>query len=137
MTEALSTRFKPGNPGRPKGARHRTTVAIEALLDGEAEALTRKAVEMALGGDTTAMRLCLERLAPPRRDRPVSFDMAPIATAEDVAQAGRALMSRVAEGEMTPTEAGEVMRLFEGLAKTIEVSDLEQRIKSLEEGGPR
>ena len=71
MTEASSTRFKPGNPGRPKGARHRTTVAIEVLLDGEAEALTRKAVEMALGGDTTAMRLCLERLAPPRRDRPV------------------------------------------------------------------
>ena len=90
-----------------------------------------------MGGDTTAMRLCLERLAPPRRDRPVSFDMAPIATAEDVAQAGRALMSRVAEGEMTPTEAGDVMRLFEGLAKTIEISDLEQRIKALEEGGPR
>ena len=99
--------------------------------------MTRKAVEMALGGDTTAMRLCLERLAPPRRDRPVTFDMAPIATAEDVAQAGRDLMTRVAEGEMTPTEAGEVMRLFEGLAKTIEISDLERRIKTLEEGGSR
>ncbi len=39
------------------GARHKATVAAEALLDGEAEALTRKAVEMALAGDGTALRL--------------------------------------------------------------------------------
>ncbi|MGH1571925.1 DUF5681 domain-containing protein [Methylobacterium sp. P31] len=56
--------FAPGNPGRPAGARNRTTQAIEALLDGEAEALTRKAIEMALDGDGPAMRLCLDRLYP-------------------------------------------------------------------------
>ena len=65
--------FEPGqsgNPaGRPKGARNRSTVAAEALLDGEAEALTRKAIELALAGDTTALRLCMERLVPPRKDR--------------------------------------------------------------------
>ena len=43
--------FQLGNPGRPKGARHRTTLAMQALLEGEGEALTRKAVEMALAGD--------------------------------------------------------------------------------------
>src|SRR3954467_14886671 len=53
--------FQPGNPGKPKGARHRTTLAIDALLDGDAANLTRKAIEMALGGDTVAMRLCLDR----------------------------------------------------------------------------
>jgi hypothetical protein len=61
-----------GNPsGRPPGARHKATVAAEALLDGEAEGLTRKALEMALDGDTVALRLCLERILPPRRERPV------------------------------------------------------------------
>ena len=55
------------------GARHKATVAAEALLDGEAEALTRKAVEMALAGDGTALRLCLDRIIPPRRERPVRF----------------------------------------------------------------
>ena len=134
MERTATGRFQPGNPGKPKGARHRTTLATEELLDGEAEALTRKAVEMALGGDTTAMRLCLERLAPPRRERPVMFDMPPVETAGDVAHAGRALVSRVAEGEMKPTEAGDVLRR---LAKTIEITDLERRIKVLEEGGPR
>src|SRR3954469_24641742 len=63
-----------GNPaGKPKGARHRTTMAVDALLEGEAETITRKAVELAKAGDTTAIRLCLDRLAPPRRDRPVPF----------------------------------------------------------------
>lgn len=55
-----------GNPsGRPRGARNKTTRAVEALLDGEAEALTRKAIERALEGDTTALCLCLDRLLPP------------------------------------------------------------------------
>ena len=57
------------------GARHKATVAAEALLDGEAEALTRKAVEMALAGDGAALRLCLDRIIPPRRERPVRFNM--------------------------------------------------------------
>ena len=66
-------RFAPGNTGRPPGARHAATLAAEALLDGEAEALTRKAVEMALEGDPVALRLCMERVLSPRRDRPVRF----------------------------------------------------------------
>jgi Family of unknown function (DUF5681) len=56
--------FKPGqsgNPaGKPKGARNRSTIAAETLLEGEAKALTRKAIELGLAGDTTALRLCLE-----------------------------------------------------------------------------
>jgi Family of unknown function (DUF5681) len=66
--------FEPGtsgNPaGRPRGSRNKTTMAAEALLDGEAEGITRKAIEKALEGDMGALRLCLERVLPPRRDRP-------------------------------------------------------------------
>ena len=68
-------RFQRGNSGRPKGARHKATVAALALLDGEAEALTRKAIELALEGDVTALRLTLERIASPRRDAPVTFSL--------------------------------------------------------------
>ncbi len=71
-TERTSAgRFARGNAGRPRGARHKTTLAVEALLEGEAEGLTRKAVEMAMAGDTTALRLCMERICPPRKDAPV------------------------------------------------------------------
>lgn len=65
-----------GNPaGRPRGARNKATLAAEALLDGEAETITRKAVEHAKAGDPWAVRLCLERVLPARRDRPVNFQL--------------------------------------------------------------
>jgi hypothetical protein len=49
--------FQKGNPGRPHGARHKTTLAVEALLSGDAEGLTRKAIEMGLAGDVTAPQI--------------------------------------------------------------------------------
>jgi Family of unknown function (DUF5681) len=52
--------FEPGqsgNPaGRPKGSRNKATLAVEALLDGEAEEITRKAIELAKKGDLAAIR---------------------------------------------------------------------------------
>ena len=60
---------KSGNPaGRPKGALNKTTIAALCLLDGEAEELTRVCVEKALAGDMTAMRLCMERIIPVRKE---------------------------------------------------------------------
>ena len=108
-----SGRFAPGNPGRPQGARHRATVAALALLDGEAETLTRKAVEMALGGDVVALRLCLERIAPPRRDAPVVFPLPAVATAKDAAKAAAAVLSAAADGDLTPQEAVIIAGLIE------------------------
>jgi hypothetical protein len=56
---------RSGNPlGRRVGCRNTTTIASAALLAGAAEALTRKAVELALIGDPTALRLCIERILP-------------------------------------------------------------------------
>ncbi|MDF0603966.1 hypothetical protein P1J78_24980 [Psychromarinibacter sp. C21-152] len=125
-------KFAPGNPGRPKGARHKTTLAIEELLQGEAEGLTRKAVDLAMGGDTTALRLCLERIAPPRKDTPVEFELPPMETAQDAAQAAQAVLLAVSGGSMTPMEGASVMALVEGYRKTLETSELELRISALE-----
>lgn len=123
-----------GNPaGRPKGARNRTTLAMEALLQGEAEALTRKAVEMALEGDGAAMRLCLERLYPARKDNPVTFDLPPIDTTADLPKASAKLLEAVSTGEVTPAEAADIARAIDAHAKTIEVRDLQERIERLEQ----
>src|SRR6267378_5363352 len=107
---------RSGNPGgRRRGSRNKTTLAAAALLAGESEALTRKAVEMALGGDPTAMRLCMERVLPPCRERTVEFGQPPIAAARtgtscgpsphDVSRAMDAVTSALARGEITPGEA--------------------------------
>ena len=127
--------FGPGNSGKPKGTRHKATQAALALLDGEAEALTRQAVTLALGGDTTALRLCLERIAPPRRDAPVNFDLPPMETARDAAKAAGAVLGAVAEGELTPGEGASLMALVEGFRRTLETTELEARVAALEGGG--
>lgn len=126
--------FTPGNAGKPRGARHKTTLAIEALLEGEHEKLTRKAVDMALAGDATALRLCLERLAPARKDSPVNFDLPPIVTAEDTVAASASVLAAVAGGDLTPDEAGRVMTLLTAHRAIIETTDLATRISALEAG---
>ena len=131
------TPFKPGqsgNPaGRPKGARHKTTIAIEALLDGEADALTRKAIELAKDGDLQALRLCMDRIAPPRKDSFVVLELPKMETAGDAVKAIGAIVDAVSIGELTPSEADVLSRIVQQFSKTIETAELEQRIKALEE----
>ena len=126
--------FTAGNAGKPKGTRHKATQAVLALLDGEAEALTRQAVTMALDGDGVALRLCLERIAPPRRDAPVQFDLPRMETARDAAKAAGAVLEAVAEGDLTPMEGAQVMALVETYRRTLETSELEARVAALEGG---
>jgi hypothetical protein len=124
--------FAPGNPGKPRGARHRATQAVLALLDGQAEALTRKAVDMALYGDVTALRLCLERIAPPRKDAPVTFALPAMTCARDAAHAAAAVLGAVSEGDLTPAEGAHVMALVEAWRRTFETTELEARLTALE-----
>ena len=105
--------FSAGNPGRPKGARNRTTQAALALLEGEAEALARKAVDMALAGDPVALKLCMDRVAPPRRDAPVVFDLPALTDSSIAPDAARAVLEAVGGGWITPSEAETVLKLVE------------------------
>src|SRR5262249_37565586 len=109
-----------------------TTMAVEALLDGEAETLTRKAIELAKAGDLAALRVCLDRIAPPRKDRPVLFELPPVTSAADAVQASGALVAAVAEGELTPSEAGELGKLVEAYIKALEATDFAERLDKLE-----
>jgi len=136
---AATTRGRPferGNAGRPKGTRNKTTIALEALLEGEGEALTRKAVEMALAGDTVALRLCLDRLMPARKDRHIAFALPPLETAADALKATAALVEAVAAGELTPSEAAELSKLVEGFARAMELHDIQERLEKLEAAQP-
>ena len=125
-----------GNPaGRPKGARSRATQALEQILDGDAEAILNKAVEMAKDGDPVAMRLCLDRLIPVRRDRPITFTLPPIDKPSDLTRATHALMQGVAAGEITPSEAAELSKLVDAHVNAIKTADLAERLARIEEGG--
>ena len=129
--------FQPGrsgNPrGRPPGSRNKTTRAIDALFDGEAEALTRKAIELAKAGDLVALRLCLDRICPPRKDRPVPFALPELRTAADAKLAASALLKAVADGDLTPSEASEIGRLLDSYTRILEREEFEKRLIRLEE----
>ena len=122
-----------GNPtGRPRGSRNATTLAVEALLDGQANALTQKAIDLALGGDMAALRLCLDRIFPPRKDRPVSFTLPSINSAQDAATVVSSVLAAVAAGEITPTDAAEVGKLIDSYLKAYETAELAERLERLE-----
>lgn len=126
---------KSGNPaGRPKGSRNKTTLLVEALLDGEAEVIARKAIEKALEGDMAALRLCLERLLPPKRDRPLTFELPKIETASDAVQASSAVLAACGDGILSPSEAAEVMDLISAHVRTLEMTEIEVRLTALEKG---
>jgi hypothetical protein len=117
-----------GNPGgRPKGARNRVTRVVEALIDGQGEALGAKAVEKALQGDTTMLRALLSTLVPPRRDRTVEFELPKIESAADLPKASSAVLAACAAGELSPREASEIMGLISTHARMIEVAALEKK----------
>ena len=108
-------------------------MVAQALLDGEAEALTRKAIELAIGGDMPALRLCLERIVPVRRDRTVTFKLPAVETPDDVSNATGAVLKAVAGGEITPAEGQSVAALLESRRKAIELVAMETRLRALEE----
>ena len=124
------TKGASGNPaGKRPGTRNRATLAAEVLLDGEAETLTRKAIELAKQGDITALRLCLDRVLPPRRERPVQFRLPVLQNASDAARATAAIVDAVAAGDLTAYEAAELGKLVEAFVRSIAAAEFDQRIR--------
>jgi len=89
-------------------------------------------VALALEGNPIALRLCLERILPPRKDRPVEFALPEIECAENAARAMAAILSAVASGELSPIEGREVSGIIQTYIQTLESSDIEARITALE-----
>lgn len=123
---------KSGNPaGKPKGARHKATQAMMLLLEGESDALTRKAVELALEGDTTALKLCLDRIAPAPKSAAqcLDLDMPPC---DNLTDAARAFLVGAANGEIPPDIAAQLVSAVASVAKVEEMENVKERLEALE-----
>ena len=126
-------KFQNGNPGRPKGSRNKATIAAEALLDGEAEELTRKAIEAAKAGDVAALRICLDRILPTRKARPIRIDLPDLKEPADLMAGLYDVIQAVSKGELTPDEGSSFANLLEQGRKAQEFIELEARIKRMED----
>jgi hypothetical protein len=122
-----------GNPaGRPKGARGKAAILAEGMFDGEAQDVIRAAIDLAKSGDVAAIRVCLDRIAPRKRDRPVDFELPQLRTAADAAAALGAITAAVSAGDLTPSEAADLFKLVDGFTRTLEATVFEQRVARLE-----
>jgi F0F1-type ATP synthase gamma subunit len=125
-----------GNPaGRPRGARNRTTILLQNLLAADAEAIARKAIDLAKDGDIAAIRICMERLVPTRKSEPVELDLPPLGTAADSVDAAATIVAAAAAGELTPSEAADLANVVDIYVRALATHAFEERLVKLERGG--
>ena len=128
------TKFKPGqsgNPnGKPKGAKDKRT-ELRGLLQPHAKELVNKVVEKALEGDTTALRLCLDRLIPPYRAGNISVVLDEIEGT--LTEKGEKIISAMGSGQITPSDASSMLSALAAQSRIVEIDNLDQRVKTLEQ----
>lgn len=123
-----------GNPkGRPVGAHNKTTMAALELLEGEAESLTRKVIELALEGDISALRLCLDRLLPIQRYRPIPLDLGDLDSPQDMRRAFATICNGLRDGQIGAPDLAAITALIDQSFKSIEMVEFSQRLASIEE----
>ena len=105
---------------------------MSSLLDDATKDITKKAIELAKAGDSTALRLCMDRIVPARKDRHIAFKLPKMESPEHAVKAAAAIVEAVAGAELTPSEAAEMMKLVEGYTRILEAEDHEQRLRALE-----
>ena len=110
----LFQKGQSGNPsGRPRGSRNRATILFQNLLEDDAEAIARKAVDMAKAGDIAAIRICMDRLAPARRTDAIAFELPPLERATDTVAAAAAIVAAVGAGDLAPSEAVDLAKVID------------------------
>lgn len=123
-----------GNPrGRPKGSRNRATLMAQALFDVNGEAIVEKALRLALEEDNTiALKICIDRLVPPVKSRPLSFTLPNIRTQQDVVIAYASLLTATSAGEITVDEANSLSSILEAARRAIDAADTDERLARIE-----
>jgi hypothetical protein len=124
--------FQKGNPGKPKGTRNRATQLVEKLLSKDINKVVEVVQAAAKGGDMQAVKLILDRLAPPPKGRLVAFDLPPINTAADAETAIGAVLAAVAGGKLTIDEGERLASMIARKAEITHMRQTEERLAALE-----
>jgi hypothetical protein len=117
-------RFQPGqsgNPaGRPPGSLNKKTLAVEAAMAERAEEIVNNVMDRAKNGESAAMRLTMDRLAPTGRNRPIAIELPVIKTPEDAEAALAVVTAELAAGSLTIGEASALISLIDRMLRLAE-----------------
>lgn len=118
-----------GQPGR-RAAGTGEIAKLRAFIAEHVPAIITKLVEAAKGGDAGAARLLLERVIPPIKatEQLVQVDI-PDASLTDQ---GRAVLFAAGAGDLSPSQAAQLMSGLGILAKLVESDELAERVAALE-----
>jgi hypothetical protein len=122
-----------GNPaGRPRGSRSRASVLVHGVLGERAQKIAQKVADLAEDGDTAAMRMCLDRIAPRRQYDPGSCELPSLNNAADSVEAMARIAEAVATGDLAPSEALALAKVVEIHLQALAVNGFEQRLGKVE-----
>jgi hypothetical protein len=123
-----------GNPaGRPRGSRSRATMALQDMLERDAESIARTAINLAKHGNIAALRICMDRLLPPRRHEPVTLDLPALDKVADTVAATSAIVAAVAAGDLTAAEAADLAKVVDVHVQALATAAFEARLARLEQ----
>jgi hypothetical protein len=129
-------RWQKGQSGNPNGyhagQRHKATILAQQLFESERDEICRKVIAQAKAGDNVAQRLCLERICPPIKSYPISFKLPELHTIADAQAALASIVAGTASGEILADEAATLTGIVQAFVRTVEVSDIDDRIAKLE-----
>jgi hypothetical protein len=109
---------------------------LEAILEGEAATLLRTAIERGKSGDGAALKMALERIMSPLKERLVRVDLPKIESVADLPKAIGAVVERVAAGALTPSEGSQLCGMLGSLRSAYELVDLAARLEAVERALP-
>jgi hypothetical protein len=136
-TRGQATRWKPGQSGNPQGmrigTRHKRTLLLEGILGEKGAELLAKVVELGLAGDAACLKICLDRLLPPKKSMPIRFKLPALNSIADAQSALALITAGMAAGKILSDEAVALSGIVTSFVKTIEASELESRLTALEQ----
>jgi hypothetical protein len=127
--------FEPGNKfgrGRPRGSRNKRTLIAQQLLDEHAEPIVRKAMILALQGDSRLLQSLLSYILPRRKDAPLKTAMLRTATTEELSESFEQILKKVSSGEITLSQARELVVLMEARRDMVKTEEFDKRLRVVE-----
>ena len=127
--------FEPGNKfgrGRPRGSRNKRTLIAQQLLDEHAEPIVRKAMILALQGDSRLLQSLLSYILPRRKDAPLKTAKLRTATTEELSESFEQILKKVSSGEITLSQARELVVLMEARRDMVKTEEFDKRLRVVE-----